>query len=1443
MSVNSFGNEYYLNKKDNPESLSEVQAEEYIDELFNNYIVENGESIFTDNTSDTLYGDAVSLMNMDGTDITNLLDEDTKQALISVLENIVLQQEESLQATKENNGVIAKGWDWLKNATGIGVGSDKVQNSINDILSQIDELKSDSTNLAKVYKNVTGNDLTGEELTKLYEGGVDFSKSEIINSVSKYQQGQKQSTNIVSSIGSALTVTGLVAGGIVAAPFTGGISLGASFAAIGTLTAAGTAAYMIPQAVDGLTEKDGYSGKEIAEDLANGIMSSAFTATGIGAGKAIGSTLTSQATTQLGRTAAGLAASEATSVIMGDGIAVSNYLTEVAVNDEVDFSWEDLGKTTLTATAASIAAGTAAYGTSSVLRPVLTSGTTAQSQVLGRLLSSGISGGSAGAAATAAAGSTNYLLTCVIDGKEVNFEDWLDCTTENLAGGTFTGFAAGVAFEAVQVAAGTPRPDGTKTVQKGVTEDGLEYKEYIDSDGKVIARDIKASDLSNYMKSHQTASNDGALAVYDNNQAAGNNDVNTTSRTVRFTYEYANKQVNINGTTYDANATLTKGLIYDWAGNAPLQVGQQGSIELVKADSITAEEYNTAVLYGDNQLMPSTGLINNDSAIVSVAGNNEAGIVINDAAVSGNQAVQSGLTGGASSMAAGVNAAAAKEGGVVNNAISAVKSKIITAAKGTKVGQRIVNDYNIAKANYQNHPVSTSQDVKVIQELGEYVAGLKQIITNEEAFNGALDTLKMHADNIFDSSWDLSSDLQSLCEKVSTSVHEKNSYLQEILEKVSNGEDVSDYIKALAEKGITFTDLFDEETIKLFEAVSEQMEILNGYSEAYNAALTNIIEAVQQHSGEITDVVSGIGTTAQKIPDTNAFKQLGTMPQKAKAVLDEVIAEYNTIVEKAAAIDETLYTGDVQESIEAIQDYYDEILQFQSKLEEVSETVKDTSERAGLIETAVSLEHRIGDKIHAEGFSDLSTTQKAQALIEETNIAFSKFIQTMSSDESLPAGVRAFFKEFTSNCTVTRTVEQAQALADELYGEGKYTIQKSYGAGTIGETYLVTDADGNEFVMKMLKNGVSQEKFESDRKMFTKYIEEFVTDESEKQYKLKLINGLFDSWEQELDYAAEAQGAKSMAEGAQRFKVAQTIEIGSKDGRNISLVMEKAEGIGLDTLIDLLQFYNDHPDDYLTLSIEDADGKQQNPWIKNAKTIEQNSWIKDIESYREALPVAYQKAQNEQAMFLSSTGEKTVHADPHGGNVFVSFDKETQQPVITYIDTGNVITRTNAEVLSDICLSLNMMIGNSEGIAESLLSGAILPEGSSKSEMVAKVADLLDERLYKAGINLKDVNYTQSTMMGILKELNIIPDAGNSNLLKANLQRIKTSREIFAVTGTEADKAVDIKDMLKGISQSFKNDKTGTIKALKPIIKWAFENKDQTLITFFQMMFKNSDFE
>ena len=41
----------------------------------------------------------------------------------------------------------------------------------------------------------------------------------------------------------------------------------------------------------------------------------------------------------------------------------------------------------------------------------------------------------------------------------------------------------------------------------------------------------------------------------------------------------------------------------------------------------------------------------------------------------------------------------------------------------------------------------------------------------------------------------------------------------------------------------------------------------------------------------------------------------------------------------------------------------------------------------------------------------------------------------------------------------------------------------------------------------------------------------------------------------------------------------------------------------------------------------------------------------------------------------------------------------------------------------------------------------------------------------------------------------------------------------------------------------FKHHLEETYQTIKPIVKWAMKNSDQFLITFFQMMFKNSDFE
>ena len=781
-----------------------------------------------------------------------------------------------------------------------------------------------------------------------------------------------------------------------------------------------------------------------------------------------------------------------------------------------------------------------------------------------------------------------------------------------------------------------------------------------------------------------------------------------------------------------------------------------------------------------------------------------------------------------------------KAGELKDSMKTSIKSKL----KETKVGKKLVQDYKIAKSNFMNIPQNNSVDAQLVQDLAQFAKKAQEFLdSSNTSLNNHFTNFENTFSNLTTSVDDVIGDISSIRNKILVSSSEKSAMVKELLEEIRAGKDVSPKIIELIDKGIDLTDLFDENLLKVTTDLEDKLGKVSTYSQEYNKSVENLMEILSERTDEATGLANEAINVIKEVPDTNAFKQLGDLPERTKIFATKIQEDISSLKSKSEAAKAKILGGNIEEGLQDLEKYYDEVEVFQSKLEQASIDAQTTAERSGFIETISTLKDRIQSKLNSQGFSSMSKTAQTQSIIEESNIAFSKFIQTMSSDENLPPQVQSFFKEFTSNCTVTRDLAEAQKFADELYGAGKYTLKKSFGAGTVGETYLVTDAEGKEFVMKMLKKGVSEEKFEADRAMFTKYIEEFISDEADKEYKLKLINGLFDSWEKELDYGLEAAGAKNMLDGAKRFNVAQTVEIGTKEGRNISLVMEKADGVGLDTLLDLLKFKNENPTDYMTKSILNDEGKELNPWIKNKKLIEQNSWIKDTESYREALPVAYQKAQNEQAMFLSKKGIKTVHADPHGGNVFVDFDTKTKTPKITYIDTGNVVQRTNSEVLSDISLSLNMLIGNSEGIAHSLIQGATLPAGATQEEMAKKMADLLDERLYKAGINLKDVNYTQSTINNIMKELNIIPDAGNSNLMKATLQRIKTSREIFSVTGTEANKAIDIKDMLKGIAQSFKTNPKETYKTIKPIIKWAYKNKDQTLITFFQMMLKNSDFE
>ena len=555
---------------------------------------------------------------------SSLDDEDTNAAIVSVLENLVASQEESFNAVKENNGVIAGLWDKFKNATGIGAGSDKTQAEIDTYKEQIEKVKNGELSLDKVYKNITGNKLDEKELNALKDGSVDYSRSDFIKTASKYQKGQKQAVNTISGVGSALAVTGLIASGI----FTGGLSLVAAGA---ICIGAGTAAYMTPQVVDGLTEKDGYSGVEFAQDLATGVINSTVQTVTLGSAKGVSAAISNKISNQA---VASFASAEAAAVGLGDGMTVGSYLADAAttrlddlgltqedkeaykkisngeinkgdegyeealekadkyyasISNNSDFSLKGLATTAGTATVASLAAGASAFGVQATMGSALANATvnsSASTQIASKVVTGGASGMVAGGSAAFAGGGTNYIISSVADGKELNFDEWLDASGENVATGAITGFATGVAFEAVQIKSGTPAPnEAVKTNKNQTDENGLKYTEYLDKNGKVIARDYNANDVSKFISENSAVSQDGAK----NSLITSSNSNN--ARTVRVTYDYANKTVEGNGTTHQIDAVNAKAYQLDWYNNSTF-LGQKSAVTINE----TAPQNNVTVV-------------------------------------------------------------------------------------------------------------------------------------------------------------------------------------------------------------------------------------------------------------------------------------------------------------------------------------------------------------------------------------------------------------------------------------------------------------------------------------------------------------------------------------------------------------------------------------------------------------------------------------------------------------------------------------------------------------------------------------------------------------------------------------------------------------------------------------------------------------------------------
>lgn len=208
-------------------------------------------------------------------------------------------EEKRLNNTKKQQGWIGKSWDWIKNKTGIGDGSDKAQQQIDSERALLKQMSKPNAKISKKqFKAVTGLDYNKENLEKFKRGELSQSSAKI----NGYKEGQEMAADVVGDVASGVAAVGIYTLAVAAAPFTGGASL-----AVGVAAAAGSGALIKAgvKALDTVGTDKKYTMKEFGHDLATGAFSGALAPITGGFGGAVGKTIATklgiQAVKQVGK--------------------------------------------------------------------------------------------------------------------------------------------------------------------------------------------------------------------------------------------------------------------------------------------------------------------------------------------------------------------------------------------------------------------------------------------------------------------------------------------------------------------------------------------------------------------------------------------------------------------------------------------------------------------------------------------------------------------------------------------------------------------------------------------------------------------------------------------------------------------------------------------------------------------------------------------------------------------------------------------------------------------------------------------------------------------------------------------------------------------------------------------------------------------------------------
>ena len=410
---------------------------------------------------------------------------------------------------------------------------------------------------------------------------------------------------------------------------------------------------------------------------------------------------------------------------------------------------------------------------------------------------------------------------------------------------------------------------------------------------------------------------------------------------------------------------------------------------------------------------------------------------------------------------------------------------------------------------------------------------------------------------------------------------------------------------------------------------------------------------------------------------------------------------------------------------------------------------------------------------------DLPIEEQIKKLTDE-NIFAVKFKQISNDGSDLTEALR-------ENCPPTRTLEEAQKYIDKQMGNG-YGVSKLLGVGTIAETYLAKGPDGKEVCLKILKEGISEEKILKDKEKFVDIIKNLSDkSEEEKEYLLKNIDDLANGILKEVDFKNELEAAKELVPYTKVANVVKPIEV-----KNGVYVMEKANGISLGSLVELNEaklyketleknsamniFYEPSEKSKLGKALKDAFTKEEKLKIVDdyiqkveARTPEfGNIDLKENDINR--LITEYMKVLVEQFNKVEKDG-KILHADIHPGNIFIDINalRNKKGKVFTLIDTGNTLKQTQEQSLRAINLTSYIKRANVKDLTDYVLEGATLPKGMSKSEAVEKISEELNKCFFDDKTKIESMTNESFLKLSsnIMRKYNILPSDTQLNLFKA----------------------------------------------------------------------------